>query len=116
MTRPFIVYLKNRTSPEFEYKRDVSRVACTDKGYRVTFNSGKTYNYGADKVQDYPLLSTRQDVCVYVKQNILTSLKSLYGNNIKSVLLKEYYRCHPTIIRFCNKKKMNYKDDLAIVS
>lgn len=48
----------------------------------------------------------------YVKQNILTSLKSLYGNKVKSVLLKEHYRCHPTIIGFCNKK---YYDNKLVV-
>ena len=50
----------------------------------------------------------------YVKQNILGSLKSLYGNNIKSVLLKEHYRCHPTIIGFCNKKY--YNNNLVVMT
>ncbi len=50
----------------------------------------------------------------YVKQNILNSLKSLYGNNIKSILLKEHYRCHPTIIGFCNKKF--YNNNLVIMT
>lgn len=43
----------------------------------------------------------------YVKQNILESLKLLYGEHLKSVLLKEHYRCHPKIIAFCNKKYYN---------
>jgi hypothetical protein len=43
----------------------------------------------------------------YVKHNILSSLRNLYQNNIKSVLLKEHYRWHPTIIGFCNKKYYN---------
>lgn len=50
----------------------------------------------------------------YVKQNILNSLKSLYGNKVKSVLLKEHYRCHPTIIGFCNKKY--YNNNLVIMT
>lgn len=50
----------------------------------------------------------------YVKQNILNSLKSLYGNKIKSVLLKEHYRCHPTIIGFCNKKY--YNNNLVVMT
>lgn len=50
----------------------------------------------------------------YVEQNILNSLKNLYGNNIKSVLLKEHYRCHPTIIGFCNKKY--YNNNLVIMT
>jgi superfamily I DNA and/or RNA helicase len=50
----------------------------------------------------------------YVTKNILDSLKSLYGDNIKSVLLKEHYRCHPTIIGFCNKKY--YNNNLVIMT
>jgi len=50
----------------------------------------------------------------YIKQNILNSLKSLYGNKIKSVLLKEHYRCHPTIIGFCNKKY--YNNNLVVMT
>lgn len=50
----------------------------------------------------------------YVEQNILNSLKCLYGDNIKSVLLKEHYRCHPKIIGFCNKKY--YNDNLVIMT
>lgn len=65
MKRPFIVYLKNKTSLKFEYKSDVSAVVCTDNGYRITFNNGKSYNYGVDKVKYYPLISTREDVRIY---------------------------------------------------
>ncbi|RZK64480.1 MAG: hypothetical protein EOO92_27455, partial [Pedobacter sp.] len=50
----------------------------------------------------------------YVRKNILTSLKTLYQDNIKSVLLKEHYRCHPTIIGFCNKKY--YDNQLVIMT
>ena len=50
----------------------------------------------------------------YVEKNILNSLKSLYGDNIKSILLKEHYRCHPTIIGFCNKKY--YNNQLVIMT
>ena len=65
MDHQFIVYLKNKTSLKFEYKSDVSRVLCTDKGYSITFNSGANYNYGTDKVQYYPLVSRREDVRIY---------------------------------------------------
>lgn len=58
MKHPFIVYLKNKASLNFEYRRDVSMVVRTDNGYRITFNNGKSYNYGADKVKYYPLIST----------------------------------------------------------
>lgn len=50
----------------------------------------------------------------YVVQNILGSLKELYGENIKSVLLKEHYRCHPTIIAYCNKKY--YNNNLVVMT
>lgn len=50
----------------------------------------------------------------FVEQNILNSLKCLYGNNIQSVLLKEHYRCHPKIIGFCNKKY--YNNNLVIMT
>lgn len=50
----------------------------------------------------------------YVRNNILNSLKELYGNQIPSVLLKEHYRCHPTIIGYCNKKY--YNNELVIMT
>ncbi|TKC58515.1 DUF2726 domain-containing protein [Pedobacter hiemivivus] len=65
MAPPFIVYLKNKTSLKFEYKSDVSTVVCTDTGYHITFNNGRSYNYGTDKVQYYPLISSREDVRIY---------------------------------------------------
>jgi superfamily I DNA and/or RNA helicase len=65
MAPPFIVYLKNKTSLKFEYKSDVSMVVCTDTGYHITFNNGRSYNYGADKVQHYQLVSRREDVRIY---------------------------------------------------
>jgi superfamily I DNA and/or RNA helicase len=65
MDYPFIVYLKNKTSLKFEYKQDISTVVPTDNGYRITFNNGKSYHYGTDKVQYYPLVSRREDVRIY---------------------------------------------------
>jgi very-short-patch-repair endonuclease len=50
----------------------------------------------------------------YVKHSILSSLENLYQDNIKSVILKEHYRCHPTIIGFCNKKY--YQNRLVIMT
>lgn len=67
MDHSFIVYLKNKTSLKFEYKRDVSTIVCTNKGYLITFNNGKRYNYGTDKVQYYPLVTRRQNVRIYEK-------------------------------------------------
>lgn len=65
MKHPFIVYLKNKTSQKFEYKSDVSSVVRTDKGYSVTFNNERTYNYGVDKIKYYPFISSRKNVRIY---------------------------------------------------
>ncbi|WP_343744110.1 AAA domain-containing protein [Chitinophaga sp.] len=65
MDHSFIVYLKNKTSLKFEYKEDVATVETTDKGYRITFINGRSYNYGADKVLYYPRLSSRAEVRIY---------------------------------------------------
>ncbi|MTG98802.1 AAA family ATPase [Myroides sp. BIT-d1] len=50
----------------------------------------------------------------YINYNILNSLKSLFKSKIQSILLKEHYRCHPTIIGFCNKKY--YNDELIVMT
>lgn len=65
MRRSFIIYLKNKTSQKFEYKSDVLSVVHTDEGYSITFNNGRNYRYGADKVQYYPIESSRKDVYIY---------------------------------------------------
>lgn len=71
-----------------------------------------------DKTSDIALRIQQKyqiaDAYNYVKHNILNSLKSLYGDKIKAVLLKEHYRCHPTIIGFCNKKY--YNNSLVIMT
>lgn len=41
------------------------------------------------------------------KHSILSSIRSIYDNEVSSTLLKEHYRCHPDIIRFCNLKFYN---------
>lgn len=65
ITRPFIIYLKNKSSLKFEYKSNVSTVLLVDKRYHITFSNGKSYNYGTDKVRYYPLISTRKNVRIY---------------------------------------------------
>lgn len=65
MEHRFIVYLRNKTSQKFEYKSDVSSVVRNGNGYSITFNNGRSYNYGADKVRYYPYTSTREDVRIY---------------------------------------------------
>ena len=82
MIRPFIVYLKNKSSQQFEYKSDVSTVVRTDNGYHITFNIGKSYNYGTDKVIYYPLLSTREDVRIYKNGKLFETYNAVdnYGH------------------------------------
>ncbi|SHL16132.1 Superfamily I DNA and/or RNA helicase [Chitinophaga jiangningensis] len=65
MDHSFIVYLKNKTTLKFEYKGDVSTVVRTDKGFLITFQNGRSYNYGADKVHYYPRISRRENVRIY---------------------------------------------------
>ncbi len=43
----------------------------------------------------------------YVDKNILNSIKAVYGETVPCNMLREHYRCHPTIIGFCNKKYYN---------
>lgn len=40
----------------------------------------------------------------YFEQNILSSVKALYGRKLRCVTLQEHYRCHPQIIEFCNRR------------
>ena len=54
------------------------------------------------------------DAYNYVDRSILNSLKSLYGDKIQSTLLKEHYRCHPSIIGYCNKKY--YNNELVVMT
>ena len=82
MEHQFIIYLKNKTSQKFEYKSDVASVVRTDKGYSITFNNGRTYNYGTDKVKYYPYISTRENVRIYEngKLNKRYSIVDYYGS------------------------------------
>ena len=67
MAQPFIIYLKNKISSEFEQKKDVSAVVRTEKGYQITFNNGKSYHYSAERVKYYPLTTTHENV--QIKEN-----------------------------------------------
>lgn len=82
MEHQFIVYLKNKISQTFEYKSDVSSVVLTSKGYNITFNNGRSYNYGADKVKYYPYTATREDVRIYEngKLNKKYNIVDYYGS------------------------------------
>jgi DNA polymerase III delta prime subunit len=50
----------------------------------------------------------------YASHHVIASLVEVYGDRIPITLLKEHYRCHPQIIRFCNQKY--YKDELIILT
>ena len=43
----------------------------------------------------------------YYGNSIMSSLLSLYKNDIPKTMLKEHYRCNPDIISFCNKRFYN---------
>lgn len=40
----------------------------------------------------------------YVENSLLHSILKVYENKIPVTLLKEHYRCHPMIIKFCNEQ------------
>ncbi|WP_165045249.1 AAA domain-containing protein [Dysgonomonas sp. ZJ709] len=79
MNCQFIIYLKNKASLKFEYKRDVSTVVRRSNGYRITFNNGKSYNYGADNVKYYPLISTRDNVRIYENGKLNNKYNTVYN-------------------------------------
>lgn len=118
MKYPFIVYLKNKTSQKFEYKSDVTAVDHMSNGYRITFKNGKTYNYGVDKVQYYPHLSTREDVRIYEKGNLNNRYSTVddYG---RYLIFRDRDTCSGPIenssdIEICDIKKNIYQAKLII--
>ncbi len=109
MNYPFIVFLKNKTSLEFEYKSDVSAIARTDNGYRITFNNGRSYNYGADKVRYYPFVSTREDVRIY-KNGKLNEGYNTVDNYDRYLIFRNEEGCSSPVensaaIEICDIKK-----------
>ena len=109
MDHQFIVYLKNKTSLKFEYKRDVSRVVSTDNGYHITFDNGRSYNYGTDKVQYYPLVSRREDVRIY-ETGKLNGRYNTVDNYGRYLIFRDKDNCSFPIennanIEICNIKK-----------
>ncbi len=46
----------------------------------------------------------------YQSHSILSALSELYGETLPRVMLREHYRCDPSIIGFCNKKF--YREEL----
>lgn len=50
----------------------------------------------------------------YTHNSIISSLMTLYKDDLPRTLLCEHYRCHPKIIRFCNEKF--YNNQLVIMT
>ena len=62
----------------------------------------------------YSILNSVKGYLDYVKNNIVRSLESLYGDSVPVTLLREHYRCNPLIIGFCNQKY--YKGELVTMT
>lgn len=112
MKHPFIVYLKNKASLNFEYRRDVSTVVRTDNGYRITFNNGKSYNYGADKVKYYPFISILKDVRIYEKGKLNKTYNTVddYGSYL---IFREGDNCSYPIEKNADIEICNIKQDIG---
>ena len=53
--------------------------------------------------QRLPAMAAPAPAYDQARHSILTSLAALHGDDLPVTLLNEHYRCHPTIIGFCNK-------------
>jgi hypothetical protein len=108
MDHSFIICLKNKTSLKFEYKSDVSTVLCTDTGYLITFNNGRSYNYGADKVQYFPLVSRRENVRIHENGKLIETYHTV-DNYGRYLIFRNKDRCSSPIenndsIEICDTK------------
>ncbi|MFC5702800.1 AAA domain-containing protein [Cohnella faecalis] len=63
-----------------------------------------------EKIQSKLVNRPSNETYNYFKHSLLSSMLAIYGENVPRVMLKEHYRCHPTIIGFCNSQY--YKGDL----
>lgn len=90
-----IVFLKNKSSSEFEYKRNVLRVNQVNRGFRITFNNGKSYNYSHENVMYYPLLSTREDVRIYEKGKLSHHYNTVNNYGPYVIFRNNKYYSHP---------------------
>ena len=62
---PFVIYLKNKTSQQFEYKSDIKHISYANQRYRITFRNGGSYSYGSGRVLYYRYKSTQENVGIY---------------------------------------------------
>ena len=109
MNYPFIVYLKNRTSQQYEYEREVSSVVSTGNLYRITFSNGKSYTYGVDKVRYYPFVSSRENVRIY-KYGRLNKKYNTVDNYGRYLIFRDGDQCSYPVendvnIEICDTKK-----------
>lgn len=109
MPHPFIIYLKNKTSLKFEYKRDVASVIRTENGYRIIFNNGRSYNYSVDKVRYYPFVSRRENVRIY-ESGKLNKRYNTVDNYGRYLIFRDGDNCSYPIednadIEICDTKK-----------
>lgn len=118
MAHPFIVYLKNKTSPKFEYKNDVSAIVRTETGYRITFSNGRNYNYGVDNVKYYPLVFTREGVRIYENGRINESYNAV-DNYGRYLIFRKKEKCSPPVensidIEICEIKNNTARSESVI--
>ncbi len=57
-----------------------------------------------EKIKDKLQITQPSREYDYFSNSILSSVLSLYKEDITPVILREHYRCHPQIIEFCNQK------------
>lgn len=119
MTPQFIVYLKNKTSLKFEYKNDVSTIIRNDTGYRITFNNGRSYNYGFDKVQYHPLVSRREGVRIYERGKLNKNYDTV-DNYGRYLIFRDKDSCSFPIennaaIEICDLKK-NIDQSVSVIN
>lgn len=110
--------MKNKTSSQFEYKSDVSAVVRTDQGYRITFNGGKAYNYGTDKVKYYPHVFTKENVRIY-ENGKLNSTYNTVDNYGSYLIFRDEERCSYPVennadIEICDIK-MNIRQAKSVI-
>ncbi len=91
----FILCLRNSKTQKFEYKRDVESVSRQGKLYAVAFKNDKTYFYGEDKVRYYPLLSTRENVRIYVDGVQQGGVDRLYDYGLLYIFASENHIANP---------------------
>ena len=118
MQRSFIVFLKNKTSFQFKYAGNVRHIAQAKNGYRVTFSDGRSYNYGADKVQYYPLLATRENVRIY-EQGKLNQKYNAVDSYGRYLIFRNGDYCSDPVendasIEICDIRKDNRRADSVI--